>query len=246
MTLSYDMVFFALVRGALAGDRYVLRKKRCAFHPLKKRVMMTGSPSLEYAAYINSILVYYKLLDDVSDERGIKRAASRVLSGAAAKIKKKARGLSSLEEKIKEGLSQLADMERARTGSPDEAAEAFGRVMAECLSYGLPERQARIAYEAGRHTGRAVYLADAACDFRKDRKSGSYNPFVIAFNGKMGEDGERLIKDAVLMELASLERVLRLIDYTDFDLTRECVMNVAVFGIKNAFFSEFEKEKQHD
>ena len=55
-----------------------------------------------------------------------------------------------------------------------------------------------------------------------------------------------MIKDAVLMELSALCRSLELIDYEGFDLTRECVMNVAVYGIKNAFFAEFEKERLND
>ena len=96
------------------------------------------------------------------------------------------------------------------------------------------------------HVGRAVYLADAACDMRKDKKSGSYNPFLLAFGGDIGEREERMIKDAVLMELSALCRSLELIDYEGFDLTRECVMNVAVYGIKNAFFAEFEKERLND
>lgn len=246
MTLSYDMVFFALVRGALVGDKYVLRKKRCVVHPMKKRTMMMRSPSLEYTAKVNSLLVYYKFLDDVSDERGIKRAVASVFSRIAENIKRRGAELSPLEEQIRSSLSALSAIEKEKLASPDEAAETFGRLLAACLSYGLTDKKARIAWEIGRHLGRAVYLVDAACDFWKDKKSDSYNPFVLVFDGKMGESEMLSVKNAVLMELASLERALALIDYTEFDLTRECVMNVATFGIKNAFFSEFEKEKQHD
>lgn len=244
-TLSYDMVFFALVRGALTKERYILNKKRCAVHPVKKRVMMAPNASLDYTAQINAILVYYKFMDDYEDERGVKRLASRALSRIAFELKKRTRELDGLEHAVKASLSELSKLEKAKCSSPDEAAETFGKTLAICLSYGLPERQARIAQEIGRHTGRAVYLADAACDFWKDKSSGSYNPFVLAFDGKMGEYEAQSVKNAVLLELAALESALALIDYTEFDLTRECVMNVASFGIKNAFFSEFEKERSN-
>ena len=56
MTLSYDMVFLALVRGALTGERYILKKKRCAVHPIKKRTMMLPNGALDYTAQINAIL----------------------------------------------------------------------------------------------------------------------------------------------------------------------------------------------
>ncbi|MBQ8403400.1 MAG: hypothetical protein IJX55_03115 [Clostridia bacterium] len=246
MTLSYDMVFFALVRGALTGERYILKKKRCAVHPIKKRTMMLPNGALDYTAQINAILVYYKFLDDAADERGAKKLASRALSSVAGGIKKRTQGLSELEAAVKASLGELSTLEKEKRPSPDEAAETFGKTLAICLSHGLPERKARIAWEIGRHTGRAVYLADAACDFWKDKKSGSYNPFVLALGGEMGEAEAQSVKNAVLLELAALERTLALIDYTEFDLTRECVMNVASFGIKNAFFSEFEKERSND
>ncbi len=246
MTLSYDMVFFALVRGALTGERYILKKKRCAVHPVKKRTMMLPNGALDYTAQINAILVYYKLLDDAADERGAKKLAARTLSSVAGGIKKRAAHFAELETDVRAALGELAELEKAKCSSPDEAAETFGRTLALCLSYGLPERKKRIAWEIGRHTGRAVYLADAACDFWKDKKSGAYNPFVLALGGEMGEPEVQSVKNAVLLELSALERTLALIDYTEFDLTRECVMNVAAFGIKNAFFSEFEKEKSND
>ena len=246
MTLSYDMVFFALVRSVLAGDKYIMKKKRCIAHPLKKRAVMMRSDSLEYTADVSALLVYHKLRDDSKDERGAKKAAASTLAGAFAGVKKRVRGLDALEKEIEASLSELDKIEAEKLPSPDEAAETFGKTLAACLSYGLPERSARIAFEIGRHVGRAVYLADAACDFWKDKKSASYNPFVLAFGGEMGEAEERSMKNAVLLELSALERTLLLLDYTDFELAKECIMNVAVFGIKHAFFSEFEKEKAND
>ena len=246
LTLSYDMVFFALVRSVLAGDKYIIKKKRCLAHPLCKRAMMMRSESLEYTADINALLVYHKFRDDKNDERGAKKAAAGALASAFSAIKKRVRGLDALENEIEASLSELAVLEAKKRPSPDEAAETFGKTLAVCLSHGLTGSRARLAYEIGRHTGRAVYLADAACDFWKDKKSASYNPFVLAFGGEMGEAQERSMKNAVLLELSALEKTLMLLDYTDFELAGECIMNVAVFGIKHSFFSEFEKEKAND
>jgi hypothetical protein len=246
LTLSYDMVFFALVRSVLEGDKYIIKKKRCIAHPLKKRAMMMRSNALDYSAEVSALLVYYKLCDDVNDEHGAKKAAARACSLAFAGAKGRVRGLDALEEQIKASLSELSAIEAEKRTSPDEAAEAFGKVLGACLSHELDEKNARIAKEIGRHLGRAVYLADAACDFYKDKKSGSYNPFLLAFNGEMGETEERSVKNAILLELSALEKTLLLLDYKDFEMARECIMNIAVFGIKHSFFSEFEKEKAND
>ncbi|MBO5024238.1 MAG: hypothetical protein J6D11_08035 [Clostridia bacterium] len=246
VTLSYDMVFFALVRGALAGDEYILKKKRCAVHPLKKRTMMMQNPSLEYTARVNALLVYYKLRDDIADERAIKKMTAGVLSPAVAKMKKKAGADETLEEAVKRSLSDLAKLEKEKCSSPDAAAQTFGALLSDLLSFGLSGANERIARQIGMHTGRAVYLADAACDFWKDKKSGSYNPFVLSFGGEMTEQNAQTVKNAVLLELSALCRALELIDYSGFDLTRECALNIAIYGIKNAFFAEFEKERLND
>jgi len=240
------MVFFALVRGALKGDKYIIKKKRCPIHPFKKRTMMMQNPSLDYAARVNSILVYFKLTDDIADEKGIKKMGAKALAPIALRIKKRAHLPDALEKGISDSLSEFYSLEKEKCTSPDIVASAFGKTLAFALSYGLCGKEYRIAEDIGMHVGRAVYLADAACDMRKDKKSGSYNPFLLAFGGDIGEREERMIKDAVLMELSALCRSLELIDYEGFDLTRECVMNVAVYGIKNAFFAEFEKERLND
>ncbi len=246
LTLSYDMVFFALIRGALAGDRYILQKKRCAVHPFKKRTVMMANASLEYTAKVNALLVYHKLRDDISDEHGIKKLTAGALSPAVAKIKKRARVDAELEAAVKRSLDALSVLEREKCPHPDEAADTFGTLLADALSLGLPEKQARIAREIGMRIGRTVYLADAACDFWKDKKSSSYNPFVLALGGEMSEEDAQNIKNAVLLELSALCRALELIDYSGFDLTRECALNIATYGIKNAFFAEFEKERLND
>ena len=246
LALSYDMVFFALIRGALAEDRYILKKKRCAVHPLKKRTVMVVNPSLEYAAKVSALLAYYKICDDLSDEHGIKKMTAGALSPAVAKIKKRAKVDAALEASVKSSLDALSALEREKCSSPDEAANTFGKLLADAMSYGLPEKKARIGREIGMRVGRAVYLADAACDFWKDKKSGSYNPFVLALGGQMTAEDEQGIKNAILLELSALCRALELIDYSGFDLTRECALNIATYGIKNAFFAEFEKERLND
>lgn len=246
LTLSYDMVFFALVRSVLEGDRYIIKKKRCIAHPLKKRAMIMRSPSLDYSAAVSALLVYYKLCDDIADERGAKKNAARAAASIFSGAKRRVHGLDALEARLKASLAELSRLEAEKCPLPDAAAETSGRMLGDALSFGLPEKSARIAVEIGRHIGRAIYLADAACDFRKDKKSASYNPFVLAFGGEMGEAEEQNVKKAVLLELAALERTLLLLDYTGFEMARECIMNVAVFGIKHSFFSEFEKEKAND
>ena len=66
--LAYDMTFLVILLTSLyecetKGDEF-----RCVVHPLKKQRMLYNEIT-EYAADMNIILTYYKLLDDWKDEQ---------------------------------------------------------------------------------------------------------------------------------------------------------------------------------
>jgi glycosidase len=73
MTLSYDFAFLALIRLALSGEETATSKRRCLAHPLRKRRMMDRNDQLDFCSYAAALLTYHKLIDDISDEKGVKR-----------------------------------------------------------------------------------------------------------------------------------------------------------------------------
>ena len=72
LTLSYDIAFFSLVRLALAGEKITLLKKRCLVHPMKKRTVLAPSDELEFCSGVGVLLSYYKIIDNINDEKGKK------------------------------------------------------------------------------------------------------------------------------------------------------------------------------
>lgn len=225
LTLSYDFVFLAIVRMSIAKESGKIEKRRCAAHPSKRRAVLTGAAQLDYCARVSGILTYYKLLDDIADERGMKRFASRLLLPAAKHMKKRAlrgAGTNGLPEReISAELAALSEIERSSTLSPDAAAEPFGRLMAAVCSHGFaPEStESRIAAEIGRHIGRFVYIADAADDLEADLKSGAYNPFrsdssVPDTIPRETSEFAQNVRDSLTMELVGIERAVELIDFT--------------------------------
>ena len=72
LTLNYDMAFLGLLLDALHNETPKIDFKRCMAHPLKKKPMIIDNKALEYTAAMNVSLVYYKLIDDVNDDKSIK------------------------------------------------------------------------------------------------------------------------------------------------------------------------------
>ena len=252
MTLSYDFVFLALVRMALTGEEPKLGSGRCMAHPMKRRPFTEDTPSLRYSASAAAILMNGKIADDVSDERGLRHAAAKLIAPFARSAAERA-DLTELSLEVASELRALSELEQEKSGDVDAAADCFARLLGKVMSHGLDGISERIAYEIGRYTGRFVYIIDAADDMAKDAERGRYNPFLISY----GEDvlEERTVGDhrgkasvrrvpkreiaqsiltAARLDLIGLERAENLIDYGDSQtagIVRGIIGNVIGIGM---------------
>ena len=116
LALNYDMVFLALMRTALAGEKFESKPFRCFLKPYKKRAYIkfnNSVNSLEYSASIAGILAYYKCIDDMRDSKNkLKKLISAVISLFFLPGKNKAsKTYPELEDKIKQSLDKLNNCE---------------------------------------------------------------------------------------------------------------------------------------
>ena len=110
LTLSYDLTFLALVRMGASGEQFCVANASCLAHPFQKRAYIRSAPTLEYCAAASALLNYHKIKDDISDEKGIKKAAALAALPFAAYGRRRAikrAGLSELDLRISERLSEL-------------------------------------------------------------------------------------------------------------------------------------------
>lgn len=174
LTLCYDMAFLALLLMSLYEPEETGGDRACALHPIKPRPW-TDNVYIGYAADMNVALAYYKALDDHYDDR---KPGAKVLAKALEKhcdqIRQRyPRQCAAMETAI----SQLRQLETEGCANPDEPAGCFGQLMGELLVY-REDLWADTLRQVGMALGRYIYLADAAIDYRRDKKKGSYNPFL--------------------------------------------------------------------
>ena len=233
MTLSYDFVFLAAVRLSLTGESPEIKKQRCFLHPLRPRLTAQKCQALDYCADASALLVYHKLLDDLHDERGLKKARAvlmRPLSSFAYRRAKKRHP--DLDHAIAEHLKQLSAYESSPDFvGADALAEQFGMLMGAVFSEGLSETDARIASAVGSAVGHWIYLADAADDFEEDRKRGRFNPYLRLFgNEPTSADWENL-RLALTAQLCVAERGFLLIDNYPAPELKEILSNILYLGL---------------
>ena len=188
LTLSYDFTFLALINMSLKDECEEFYKGRCAFNPIKKCNYCKSVASLDMPAAAAMIMLYYKLLDNISDEKGIKRLGFMILkpifSGAH---KKAAKEYPEIEETVKGYIQKQNELEKAENTSLDAAAdptaEALGKILSLCS---VNDEQRRVLSRLGYCIGRYIYILDAACDLQEDIKKDSYN--VLKFQEKTDKE----------------------------------------------------------
>ncbi len=248
LTLSYDVTFFALLRGMFEEEKAQFKKKRCPRHPLKKIETVNINPSLEYSAYVGGVLCSGKIVDNINDEKGIKRTATAFLRFFFSNMEKKVKeNVPEIYEFVNKKLIELSEIEKAKKASIDAPANVFGELMQELLSYGLEGNKKLIARNVGFRLGRWIYIIDALDDYEKDGESGSYNPFVLLYGGeRFGDDDITSISKMLEAELALALSAIDLLD-TDEDKNRsEIIKNILCLGmpasVKRVLKSKKDKE----
>lgn len=174
MVLSYDMAFLALLLMSLYEPVEVSGRNACLAHPFRKRTW-TDTPFVRYAADMNLALAYYKAMDDRADDASLSALAlSGVLKKSLAVIAAEyPRQCGAMERCIRE----LSRLEKENCPNPDTCAACFGELMAELMVF-REDLWAEDLRGMGHALGRFIYLADAAVDYRSDRKRKKYNPFL--------------------------------------------------------------------
>lgn len=235
-TLSYDFTFLSLIRLALAQQEIVIRPRRCAAHPLRKKLMADPHEAFAFCAYASALIAYYKVADDKKDETGHRRRKATVASPYAKHLRKKAlkAGYADMDAEIKASMDAISRLEAERVPSADQPAELFGDLMAYLVSYGFEGDTARIGKMLGHHLGRWIYLADAVDDYTDDIAKGRYNPFAALWQGgDMDAARKDNLSRALMAELVRMESAMDLADPGDTEKSNlwGCLRNVLYLGM---------------
>ena len=183
-TLTYDCTFLALLLIGMNSDTKKYEKKRCTTNPLKKCTYFCGEDIyFDYAAAVSEILTYWKLKDDISDEKFFKRLLSSLgLFFYSGKRKKAAKSYPAIDKIVSDSIKKQNETEKDTSDfSLDRFAQPSADMLSEILSFFADGNEKRILKELGFHLGRWIYFIDAADDIKKDLKSRSFNPFILSY-----------------------------------------------------------------
>lgn len=229
-TLNYDMTFLSLFCHNVAGTDVKVKKERCIAHWITKRPVAKPDALTERIAALNLILAYYKLSDDVIDEK--KGKLKRKIFYCSYKRAKKAEP--ELNEIVKNNYAKLVEYEKTEGDSVDMSADSFGNMLSEIIVILLDDKATDPVKTLCYDLGKWVYLIDAVDDFDKDKKKNSFNVFVNLYKHISDKCGLIAEKRTELEEifgaiLSDIEYCGRQIDYK---FNSDLINNILLCGLR--------------
>ena len=241
LALTYDSVFYALVRLMLTGESCTARRFHCAAHPCKCRSCVVENDTLAYTARAFAVLAYGKASDAYADSRRIRRLPLWFARAALRHAARRA-ALPDLMADMQKELAALDALEKAECPSIDRVADCSGRMLGAFFASGLTGDSREIAYEIGFRLGRFVAAADAAEDYEKDKKRGNYNPYLYSGSGLFGEKERRAARFALQGELRALETAILRLPHEKYPDAGNIVKNILYLGLPARVTEENGKE----
>jgi len=232
-TLTYDCTFLALLLIGINSDIQKYEKKRCTTNPFKKCTYFCGEDIyFDYAAAVSEILTYWKLKDDLYDEKFFKRLISSFgLMFYSSKRKKAAKVYPEIDRIVSETIKKQNETESDKEDfSLDKCAEPSANMLSEIFSFFSEGSNKRILKELGYHLGRWVYFIDAADDIEKDLNVGSFNPFIISYavtKENFDESKENVYikcNEVLNFTLVPILTAMQLIDFKSFSSIIENIL----------------------
>ncbi len=238
-TLSYDFTFLALLNMSLQSGCDGFVQKRCAFNPLKKCNYCKDLAPIDMPSASAMIMLYYKILDNIADEKGIKKLGYYLLKPIFSRAHKKAaRAYPQIETAVSEYIAAQNALEKAGCTSIDEAADPTANVMQKILPLcSADPTQQRVLARLGYCLGRYIYLLDAACDLAYDIKSGSYN----VFKGRAEGDIKSYLKTTLTPQLYfCINEAARAFELLDIKKYKSILGNIIYLGLEDTFKKELD------
>lgn len=181
VSLNYDMTFLAILLDSLNSEKTTYTKDICAMHAFKTKIVITDNDCIQYAAFCNTALSYFKFVDNVNDNKSIKsKIFSLLFKGYLKKTPSKLRGhLIYIENK----LNQLYSFEEnPQNRSIDNISHPFAELTGFILSSYENNKNKNNLYWLGYNLGKWIYIIDAWDDLAGDMLNKRFNAINTCFN----------------------------------------------------------------
>ena len=181
------------------------------------------------------ILNYYKLIDNLREEKGITRIGFKVIKPFFSSAYKKAKKSYPQLDKIVSGyIENQFRVEAENCTDIDRAVEPTAICMAEIFAIlGADALQKRCLERMGYSIGRYIYILDASADLAEDIKLGRYNPLKERSNQE--DLNKSFILPSLNISIAEAAKAYELLEIKKF---KNILDNLIYLGLEDTYKKE--------
>lgn len=237
LTLSYDFTFLALLNMSLKDGCDQIERKRCTFNPLKKCNYCKNTDNLTMPSAVAMIMLYFKILDNIADEKGFKKIGFTLLKPIFKSAYKKAsKNYPHINNIVQEYIDTQNSLEKSGCEQLDEVADPTAKALSKIFMLcSEDETEKLVLQRLGYCLGRYVYLLDAAADFSKDTNQNKYN--VLKFTCQTQDDVNKKIEPQLYFCINEGAKAFELLDIKKY---KHILGNIIYLGLEDTFKKELE------
>lgn len=230
--LNYDITFLIVILSAIYKPKTNIFEEVCLVSPFKRKKKLINEIT-EYAASMNVLLTYYKLEDNLLDDKGVKDILAYNLY--KSKLKMAHKKYPHKSQIIKEQMKILNQLEKNKEYNIDKMSNTFGELMGEIFAYKKDKYEDDLR-RIGFNIGKYIYILDAYEDLNEDYKKGRYNPFMEYINKReeLKIRVDRLISISLGLLASSIDRL-------NLQVNRGIIENIVYSGVYLRYKNILEK-----
>ena len=230
--LNYDITFLIVILSAIYKPKTNIFEEVCLVSPFKRKKKLINYIT-EYAASMNILLTYYKLEDNLLDDKGVKDILAYNLY--KSKLKMAHKKYPHKSQIIKEQMKILNQLEKNKEYNIDKVSNTFGELMGEIFAYKKDKYEDDLR-RIGFNIGKYIYILDAYEDLNEDYKKGRYNPFMEYINKReeLKIRVDRLISISLGLLASSIDRL-------NLQVNRGIIENIVYSGVYLRYKNILEK-----
>ena len=237
--LNYDFTLLAIL--LLPGADAPCERRRCVVHPCGGCQTLRAAAALDTAADHSVILAWWQIRDHIADHGFFSGLKYRLAALFLRRAYRRARvAVPAFDAAVRRRLDELRERERECCASLDAAAEPFAALLAEISESEADETRRRILRQIFYHMGRWIYLIDAADDFKRDAKSGNYNPLRCRYGvweDELPEDVKRALGETLDASIRRMADAYALLEGGVWTPILDSIFYDSFYGIGRAVLS---------
>lgn len=231
LTTNYDVTFLDMLTHSMLNKVNEFRNETCILSPLKKKTIAVGDEITKRVVDVNTLLSYYKLLDDGVDNKSFAKEFTRI-TVVQAKYNKAKQRLPEIDKFYAQEYGKLFELERKNVGGIDVFAEPFSLMLKETIKVLLGDKSNCYVEEMMYFLGKWIYVIDAIDDIDKDYKNKEFNPFLINYE-YLGLDKffEDKYSELEFLLMSCYNKIYENFNKLELKLNEGALTNIVWYGI---------------